>query len=353
MITVEPTDASYLDTARPFLQTGWWAAFKARHGWSSLAFRVTWVRPDGEVCFPLSVLLRRMPLGLTLAYGPQGPGEPALYTAPGWEDSLEALSLALRPHLPGGTVCLRWDLLSGTRVGAGPGTGDEDEPVTDPLPAPLGRPFRKPPADVQPPDTVVVPLADDETMLGRMHKKTRYNIRLAEKKGVTVERAGVEALGEWYALYRETAARDKISIHSETYYRDLFSHAPDLCLWLARYEGKLLAGNVVLVHGDQAVYLYGASSNEHRNLMAPYALQWAALRDSRDRGAVEYDLFGIPPTDDPAHPMHGLYRFKTGFGGDRIHRHGAWDRVFRPVVWTLWTRLDALRIWYFKVWKKR
>jgi lipid II:glycine glycyltransferase (peptidoglycan interpeptide bridge formation enzyme) len=101
------------------------------------------------------------------------------------------------------------------------------------------------------------------------------------------------------------------------------------------------------------VYLYGASSNEHRNLMAPYALQWAALRDSRDRGAVEYDLFGIPPTDDPAHPMHGLYRFKTGFGGDRIHRHGAWDRVFRPVVWTLWTRLDALRIWYFKVWKKR
>jgi lipid II:glycine glycyltransferase (peptidoglycan interpeptide bridge formation enzyme) len=186
-----------------------------------------------------------------------------------------------------------------------------------------------------------------------MHKKTRYNIRLAEKKGVTVEKAGVEALAEWYGLYRQTAERDQISIHSETYYRDLFAHAPDLTLWLARFEGKLLAGNIVLRHGNQAVYLYGASSNEHRNLMAPYALQGAAMRDARDSGATEYDLFGIPPTNNPDHPMHGLYRFKTGFGGDRVHRNGAWDFVFRPFAWLVWSNADALRVWYFKVWKKR
>ncbi|HTH13945.1 MAG TPA: peptidoglycan bridge formation glycyltransferase FemA/FemB family protein [Spirochaetia bacterium] len=353
MIQVQPAAPDTLNTAGPFLQTPWWAAFKAGHGWSSLAFRVTWIRDSGETEFPLSVLLRRLPLGLGLAYVPHGPGEASFLAAPEFEDGLEALSLALKPHLPRGTICLRWDLLSGTRVAGGPGAEDEGVAVADPFPGPLGAPFRKPPADVQPPDTVIVALADEETLLARMHKKTRYNIRLAEKKGVTVEKAGVEALGEWYTLYRETAARDKISIHSEAYYRDLFSHAPDLSFWLARFEGKLLAGNVVLVHGTQAVYLYGASSNEHRNLMAPYALQWAAMVDSRNRGATEYDLFGIPPTDDPQHPMHGLYRFKNGFGGDRVHRHGAWDRVFRPGIWTLWTGLDALRIWYFKVWKKR
>lgn len=287
---------------------------------------------------------------MTLAYVPHGP-DATLAADP---LRLEALSRALRPLLPRSTVCLRWDLVTGTRVpAAAPSESETDEPVSDALPLPLPRPFRKPPADVQPPDTVIVPLADNEALLAKMHKKTRYNIRLAEKKGVSVQRAGVEALADWYALYRQTAERDHISIHSETYYRDLFSHAPDLALWLAHYEGTLLAGNIVLLHGRTATYLYGASSNEHRNLMAPYALQWVAMTDARDRGAAEYDLFGIPPTDDPEHPMHGLYRFKNGFGGDRVHRHGAWDFVFRPLAWTLWTRADALRVWYYKVWKKR
>ena len=335
MNAIVTADSAFLDKAAPFLQTGWWAAFKARHGWRGLSLRI--VGENGAPDRPLSVLLRRLPLGLTLAYVPHGPVVE--------EEALRGLSLALRPHLPRSTVCVRWDLLTGTTA-----SGDLE---TDPLPSPLARPFRKPPADVQPADTVLVPLDTDEAMLAQMHKKTRYNIGLAEKKGVTVERAGVEALSEWYALYRETAERDKISIHSEAYYRDLFGHAPDLSLWLARFEGKLLAGNIILLHSGTATYLYGASSNEHRNLMAPYALQWAAMRHARDHGATAYDLFGIPPTNDENHPMHGLYRFKTGFGGHRIHRHGAWDFVLRPVVWTLWTKADALRIWYYKVWKKR
>lgn len=342
MIQVAPTDQGFLNTARAFLQTAWWAAFKAQHGWSSLAFRV---KAEGQADRPLSVLLRALPGGFTLAYVPH-PDVPT--------SELEALGRALRPHLPRRTLCIRWDLLSGTRVAALAGEGETEEGSEgDPMPSPLPPPFRKPPADVQPPDTVLISLDDDETLLARMHKKTRYNIRLAEKKGVVVGRSGVERLTEWYALYRETAERDRISIHSERYYRDLFAVAPDLSLWLATFEGRVLAGNIVLIHGGQAVYLYGASSNEHRNLMAPYALQWAAMRDCRDRGAVEYDLFGIPPTNDPEHPMHGLYRFKNGFGGDRVHRHGAWDQVLEPLPWWLWTKLDALRVWYFKVWRKR
>jgi lipid II:glycine glycyltransferase (peptidoglycan interpeptide bridge formation enzyme) len=355
-LRIVAADPEELNTAGPFLQTGWWAAFKARHGWKGLAFRVTWQDLSGaERSFPLSVLLRRLPLGLTLAYVPHGPGD-LEFLKEGFTERLKTLSRALRPLLPASIVCLRWDLLTGTRVPGGALAGeseDEGAVAADPLPSPLGRPFRKPPADVQPADTVIVTLEADEALFARMHKKTRYNVRLAEKKGVVVEKSGVSGLSEWYGLYRMTAERDKISIHTEAYYRDLFRLAPDLFLWLARFEGKLLAGNIVLKHGSQAVYLYGASSNEHRNLMAPYALQAAAMRDCRDRGATEYDLFGIPPDDNPDHPMHGLYRFKTGFGGDRVHRHGAWDFVFRPVVWTAWTRADALRVWYYKVWKKR
>lgn len=350
-IRVLPSDPASLDSSPFFLQTGWWAAFKARQGWRGLAFSVEW---DGG-SFPLSVLLKDLPLGMVLAYVPHGPDVAYL----GFEPDvarLDALSRALRPFLPQATVCVRWDLVTGTRIprsGLDEAETEDEASAADALPPPLPRPFRKPPADVQPPDTVLVALSDDETLLARMHKKTRYNIRLAEKKGVTVAKAGVEALADWYVLYRQTAERDHISIHSESYYRELFAHAPQLSLWVARFEGQLLAGNIVLQHRGTATYLYGASSNEHRNVMAPYALQWAAMRDARNHGAAEYDLFGIPPTNDPAHPMHGLYRFKNGFGGDRVHRQGAWDFVFRPAAWRLWTLADALRVWYYKVWRKR
>ncbi len=325
---VLPCDRSLLDASPAFLQTAWWADFKAHHGWSSLAFLVT--LEQGKPAVPLSVLLRRLPLGLTLAYLPH----PALHTA-----SLPELAQVLRPLLPKLTICVRFDLL-------------EELPPSEALPVSVPG-LRKPPADVQPPDTVLLTLTDDEVLLGGMHKKTRYNIGLAEKKGVTVEKAGVEALSDWYTLYRQTAERDRIAIHSEKYYRDLFAQTSSVTLWLARYEGQLLAGNIVLQHATTATYLYGASSNEHRNLMAPYALQWAAMCEARDQGATEYDLFGIPPTDDENHPMHGLYRFKTGFGGRIVHRLGAWDAVLRPLWWNLWTWADSARIWYYKVWKKR
>ncbi len=325
---VLPCDHSLLNSSAAFLQTGWWASFKGNHGWTSLAFLVT--LQEESPALPLSVLLRQLPFGLTLAYIPH-PAVP--------NSGLPELARTLRPFLPSGTICIRFDLL-------------EELPAGGAAPPSVAS-LRKPPADVQPPDTVLLRLAEDEVLLGGMHKKTRYNIGLAEKKGVTVEKAGVEALGDWYALYRQTAERDRIAIHSEKYYRDLFSHAPSVSLWLARFEGQLLAGNIVLQHATTATYLYGASSNEHRNLMAPYALQWAAMREARDQGASEYDLFGIPPTDDENHPMHGLYRFKTGFGGRVVHRLGAWDAVISPLFWALWTWADSARIWYYKVWKKR
>jgi len=114
-------------------------------------------------------------------------------------------------------------------------------------------------------------------------------------------------------------------------------------LYLAEHEGDLLAGIVTLFRGREAVYLYGASSDKKRNLMAPYALQLKAMEDSKAAGCVEYDLFGIPPNEDPSHPMAGLYRFKTGFGGRIIHRSGSWDFPCRPFLYRLFRSAEILR----------
>jgi lipid II:glycine glycyltransferase (peptidoglycan interpeptide bridge formation enzyme) len=203
---------------------------------------------------------------------------------------------------------------------------------------------------VQAPDTVLIDLtAPAEGILGRMNPKWRYNIRLAPRKGVAVRRAGEEELPVFYALFQETARRDGIAIHSPDYYRSLFAHARDypgkqeLRLYLAEEGGEALGAIITLFRETEGVYLYGASSDRRRNLMASYALQWRAISDARVEGCQNYDLFGIPPSADPAHPMAGLYRFKTGFGGRIIHRSGSWDYPCRPLGAFLFRGLEKIR----------
>jgi lipid II:glycine glycyltransferase (peptidoglycan interpeptide bridge formation enzyme) len=116
-----------------------------------------------------------------------------------------------------------------------------------------------------------------------------------------------------------------------------------LCLYIASHDSDNLAAIIVLFYGKDATYLYGASSNNKRNLMAPYALQWKAIQDAKEMGCQYYDLFGIPPNDDPNHPMAGLYRFKTGFGGKIVHRPGSWDYPYKPFIYTLFNIAEALR----------
>jgi lipid II:glycine glycyltransferase (peptidoglycan interpeptide bridge formation enzyme) len=214
---------------------------------------------------------------------------------------------------------------------------------------------------VQPPDTVLVdlrtpegPIPEEELLRG-MKPKCRYNIGLAEKRGVTVERRDEAGLETFYALYRETAKRDGIAIHHPEYYRVLFDCAreragQEVRLYLAFHQGDPLAGIITLFRPPAAVYLYGASSNQKRNLMAPYALQWRAMKDARDSRCAEYDLYGIPPRDDPAHPMAGLYRFKTGFGGRIIHRSGSWDYSCLGLRKNLFGAAESLRkfLWSMK-----
>ena len=196
-----------------------------------------------------------------------------------------------------------------------------------------------------------------------MKSKWRYNIRLAEKKDVKIKKSCAEdadfekSIDTFYDLYRITSERDGIALHSKSYYLDLFKYAqqmpaaPKISLYTAEHEGMPLAAIITLFTEKQAVYLYGASSNEKRNLMPAYLLQWTALCDAKKHGCVSYDFYGIPPTDDESHPMHGLYRFKTGFGGSIVHRIGSID-VPLSLLYMPYTFAEKLRLIWFKKLKK-
>jgi len=160
------------------------------------------------------------------------------------------------------------------------------------------------------------------------------------------------------ALELETAARDGITIHSNKYYRDLFETVLDgyedvtLRVYFARHDGDTLAAIIVLFYREEATYLYGASTGKKRNLMPAYALQWQAIRDAKEAGCLRYDFYGIPPSDDPTHPMHGLYRFKTGFGGRVVHRTGSLDMPLKHAHYQAYSLAEWFRLVWFKKLRK-
>ena len=322
-----PADLTSCNNAASFLQSGFWGSFKALFGWSVRAFSVDW--GEGEV-HPLLVLRRRLILGFSFAYIPWGPELPANFPSNDEERTIALLEIAkgLQNLLPHNTIFIRFD----------PPWYNEGAEVNSPS---IYKPFTPAGADIQPPDTVLLDLKDSslETLLSNMKSKCRYNIGLAKKKGVIVKEVGEEGLECFYSLLKETATRDGIAIHGFEYYKSLFSHCKtytqsfqELSLYIAEHEGDVLASMVVLFRGKEAVYLYGASSNQKRNLMAPYLLQWKAIEDAKLKACEFYDFFGIPPREDPDHPMIGLYRFKTGFGGRIIHRAGSWDYSYYPIL---------------------
>ncbi|GHV71045.1 hypothetical protein AGMMS49928_21200 [Spirochaetia bacterium] len=332
--SVLPVELSRCDDAASFLQSGFWGDFKAHFGWSAKSFALQW-EGYGET----SLLVICRPLGpfLSFAYIPWGPELPPGFPPELRNSAAAELAAALKPLLPKDTAFIRFD----------PPWYNVDGVQ------PLEKPFVKSAADVQCPDTVILDLAPgEEQILQAMKPKWRYNIRLAGKKGVEVREAGPEGLPVFYDLLKETARRDGIAVHHIDYYRTLFDLAkkpdqmkirPDIRLYLASHEGDTLAGIITLFRGSEAVYLYGASSAIKRNLMAPYALQWQAMGGAKKSGCLRYDLFGIPPNDDPHHPMAGLYLFKTGFGGSIIHRSGCYDYIYRPFMTGLFHCAESLR----------
>ncbi len=312
------------------LQTTLWGQLKAAFGW-----RYELVTLPNATAGAL-VLYRPLPLRLgTIAYVPRGP-------VVDWNDpdAVDALLMALRQ--------------AARRRGAWALWIEPDQLDTPEHRAQLHlRGLRPASHTIQPPRTILVDIHDDEeAILNRMHQKTRYNIRLSARKGVTVRAAGAEACGTFYALMQETGAREAFGIHSEAYYRramELF--APQYAtLLLAEVEGEAVAGLMAFALGATAWYFYGASSNRHREKMAPYALQWAAIQWAKARGCTVYDLWGIPDADEATleaqftqrqDGLWGVYRFKRGFGGRVVRYVGLWEQGLHPlypIAARLWRR---------------
>ena len=341
LVSIQQTALSDCEKAVSFLQSDFWGRFKARFGWKPLAYKLVWKGGETNTLLVLCrtlVNVRFRFFRLSLAYIPLGPQLPA--SCPAREAALEELALALKKELPPDTTFIRFDppwLTDGAEAAAAP------------------FPFIRSAADIQPPDTVLLDLKQSmESIIEQMKPKWRYNARLALKKGVMIREAeagDTKDMEVFYALLKETSRRDGIAVHNIAYYKALFeerffsaSNSPvTVKLYLAEHEGDVIAGIITLFRAPEAVYLYGASSNKKRNLMATYALQLKAIEDAKASGCEKYDLFGIPPNDDPAHPMTGLYRFKTGFGGEIIHRPGSWDFPCRPVVYFLFRKAESLR----------
>lgn len=154
-------------------------------------------------------------------------------------------------------------------------------------------------------------------ILAQMKGKTRYNLKLSKRKGVSVESSkNLEDVSEFLRLAKSTSNRDEFKLHPDNYYKDMIRilSEDDLVeLFLAKYKEKVIAAIIVVYYGKTATYLHGASDYKHRNLMATYLLQWSAIKKARKRGCKKYDFWGVAHADDPEHKWAGFTRFKKGF----------------------------------------
>ena len=178
---------------------------------------------------------------------------------------------------------------------------------------------------------------EDEIFAG-FHQKTRYNIRLAIKKGVTIKEGTREDLKIFHKIMIETGARDGFIIRSLEYFEKMYDNlAPEhMKLLMAYYDGKPISGVIPIMYGNKTWYLYGASSNENRNLMPNYLLQWEMIKMAIARKSDIYDLRGVSGVVDENHPQYGLYRFKKGFGAEFTEFIGEIYIPFKPLTYNLY-----------------
>ena len=329
------------------LQTWEWGDFKARTGWQPLP--CLWRDSGGTVRAAALVLRRAVPGGLGVLYAPRGP-------LVDWDDprqvervTADLQALARRQR----AIFLKMDpeLILGYGV---PGAeSDRPNPSGDKMLAWLReRGWRSSEEQVQFRNTVWLDLSGEEAdWLGRMKQKTRYNIRLAERKGVTVRAARPEETALLYRMYAETSVRDGFVIRDEGYYTTLWRSFMERGLsepLIAEVEGEAAAAVVPFYFAGRAWYLYGMSRGIHREKMPNYLLQWEAMRRARARGCTLYDLWGAPDVFDESDSMWGVFRFKDGLGGQVARFSGALDYPVSPLMYDLYTRvlprvLDVMR----------
>jgi lipid II:glycine glycyltransferase (peptidoglycan interpeptide bridge formation enzyme) len=306
------------------LQTALWGQLKNEFGWKTVHV-IAESDKEHEKC-GVQILFRQLPLGFSLAYIPRGP------VGSGWDTIWPEIDLVCQKKR---AVLLKIE----------PDIWEGDQDV-------IQRSFTHPDfllsnQEIQPPRTLVVDLGGTEDqILSRMKQKTRYNIRLAGRKGVVIRK--MNDIDTFYALMQTTGERESFGIHRKAYYQralDLFTPGNRCVLYLAEFEGQSLAGIMVFTNGNRAWYFYGASSNHYRHLMPTYLLQWRAMIWAKEQGCSEYDLWGVPDENyetlesnflDRHDDLWGVYRFKRGFGGELRRTIQSRDRVYNPLLYKLY-----------------
>ena len=332
------------------LQTWEWGLSKIQNGWTPEAF--VWQDEKGEVIACAMILRRQMRivgLPLRVLYCPKGPSldwqnEPlrtrVLDDLQTYTKRQKAIFIKIDP-----------DVLLGTGI-----PGAEDETF-----ASEGLNFEKSLVkrgwvfssdQIQFRNTVFIDLKrDEETILADMKQKTRYNIRLAKRRGVEVREGTLDDLPMLYQMYAETAVRDDFVIRGKDYYLRLwesFIKADMAHILIAEVESKPVAGLFLMHFNRVSRYMFGMSTEKCRELMPNYLLQWEAIRLSKSLGCQSYDLWGAPDVFDESDSMWGVYRFKQGFNGTTARHIGAWDYTPQPMLYKIYTQylpklLDLMR----------
>lgn len=290
--------------------------------------RVGVIDDDGKLCAAMLILITRAPIiHRTYFYAPRGP-------------------VLADPASPALGVLLNFVRAEARRQGAfmlkiEPGVDDGNE---DWLMILQKHGFRPNPYPVHIRNEWVLNIQPDEQkILAGMKEKWRYNIRLAGRKGVTVRRGeGPADLDAFYNIYVTTSERDKFFIHNKAFYSEvarLYGQDDRFALFLAEYEGKPIAGIIVLRYGRWSWYMYGASSNEQRNLMPNHLLQWNGIQWAKSHGCWYYNFRGIPEILEEGQELWGVYVFKRGFGGYAIRSLETHDLVYQSLVYGLYMRL--------------
>jgi peptidoglycan pentaglycine glycine transferase (the first glycine) len=304
-----------------FLQTGEWGQLKAAFGWETVRIL------QGEA--GAQILFRKFPFGFSIAYIPRGP------IGVGFNELLSEID----------EICHKRKAIF-LKI---------EPDVLQPHPSSLGTDFpgfKISPYNIQPPNTIILDITESEaSLLQNMRQKTRYNINLAEKKEVTV--FTWKNIPAFHQMLTTTGKRDRFAVHSLKYYQHLYEllFPAGLCeLFVALYMDQPLAAIMVFTRGSRAWYVYGASNDLERNRMPAYLLQWEAIRWAKKRGCRDYDLWGIP--DETAETLEanfmdrdsglwGVYRFKRGFGGKVKRFVQSLDKVYMPVVYSLYLNWTA------------
>ena len=317
------------------LQSARWAKFKQNYGWYA-----KWIltRCDDSLStreIGAQILFRQLLPGVIFAYIPRGPvvGDANIHGCSTFWKEVDTTCVQERAIFLKVEADL-WHLAQTDK------TGLFEDGLVD-----IG--FREGTQTIQPRSTLLVSLTgSDDEILGRMKQKTRYNIRLALKKGIVVSPSS--DIETFYKLMETTGQRDGFPVHSKDYYQkayDIFHPYGEAELLIAKFEGEPIAGMMVFLNGERAWYFYGASSGVHRERMPNYLLQWEAMKWARARGCVIYDLWGVPDEDletlegnflQRNYGLWGVYRFKRGFGGELHSDSASLDKVYNPILYKLY-----------------